>query len=283
MTTIEIHRYQGAQDGPTLTVFGAIHGNELAGTLGIRELMTKLENGDITIKRGTLVLVPVCNPKAQEQDVRYIDVNLNRLFGNPNLPENAYESDLARQLMPLIEETDYLLDIHSTHISGDPAFITADESVPAAIDFAKALGIPKICVGWEDVYSEEDYTTEAFANNQNSVGLTVECGYHKDNGVIEYARKAITNTLAFLNMADIKAEPAQAHSFYRFENTVRYQAGDQLAKNWTHLDPISKGEAIHYNAENAAVVAEKDGIILIPNDNPNPGDEYYYLGTIEAA
>ncbi|XLM23278.1 succinylglutamate desuccinylase/aspartoacylase family protein, partial [Chromobacterium piscinae] len=39
------HRYQALTDGPALIVTGAVHGNEVCGTIAIRRLMAELEQG----------------------------------------------------------------------------------------------------------------------------------------------------------------------------------------------------------------------------------------------
>ena len=63
-TGISIHQFASLQDGPKLIVLGAVHGNEVCGTLAIRRLIAEIELGSIRIKRGSLTLVPITLKKA---------------------------------------------------------------------------------------------------------------------------------------------------------------------------------------------------------------------------
>ncbi len=77
---LDIYRFDSGVDGPTLAMFGGIHGNELAGSVALNSLIVEFESGERKLAKGKLVIVPICNPRGYEQNVRYIDVNLNRLF-----------------------------------------------------------------------------------------------------------------------------------------------------------------------------------------------------------
>ena len=54
----------GAEEGPTLVLSGATHGNEIAGTGAIIELMQTLDPGQM---RGAVIAIPVANPLALDQ------------------------------------------------------------------------------------------------------------------------------------------------------------------------------------------------------------------------
>ena len=64
--------------GPRLLVTGAVHGNEVCGTLAIRRVLAELEAGTLVIRRGSVTFVPVCNPLAFQRNQRAGDRNLNR-------------------------------------------------------------------------------------------------------------------------------------------------------------------------------------------------------------
>ena len=122
---IESFCFDGKEEGVTLLVFGAVHGNEIAGKLAINKLIDEINKKNITIKSGKLILVPVCNPLANEKDVRQIDENLNRVMKFHENPK-TYEQKLANEICELIKECDVLLDLHSTHCVDDVAFAFCD-------------------------------------------------------------------------------------------------------------------------------------------------------------
>ena len=51
--------YHGLAPGQRLLVLGAVHGNEICGTQAILQLMKELEDGRLTIERGSVTFVPV--------------------------------------------------------------------------------------------------------------------------------------------------------------------------------------------------------------------------------
>lgn len=65
---LRIHQFAGLQPGPRLLVTGAVHGNEVHGTEAMAELIRQLDAGELTLRRGTLTLVPVVNALAHQLD-----------------------------------------------------------------------------------------------------------------------------------------------------------------------------------------------------------------------
>ena len=63
-SNLRAHRIAGLEPGPRLIVTGAVHGNETAGTRGIRRVLAEIDSSDIDIIRGHVTFVPVCNPLA---------------------------------------------------------------------------------------------------------------------------------------------------------------------------------------------------------------------------
>ena len=53
--TVKIVTYRALEAGPTLAVLGAIHGNERCGAEAIARLVKEIDNGAVTLKRGTMV------------------------------------------------------------------------------------------------------------------------------------------------------------------------------------------------------------------------------------
>lgn len=69
-TALRIHRYAALRPGPKLIVTGAVHGNEVAGTKGIRRVLSELDHSELELIRGTVTFVPVCNPLAYNHQRR---------------------------------------------------------------------------------------------------------------------------------------------------------------------------------------------------------------------
>ncbi|MCB1557774.1 MAG: succinylglutamate desuccinylase/aspartoacylase family protein [Alphaproteobacteria bacterium] len=279
---IEVFRFKGKADGPTLLMFGAIHGNEVAGPKVLLPLIDKLSNGEMALDCGQLIIAPICNPRAHDENKRYIDINLNRLFGAPPR-QDGYETALVGQLEALIGECDYLLDIHSTHSSGDPAFSFADRTKSKSMEFAKALGVDTIILDWEKVYPGEDFSTEAYTNRMGKVGITLEAGYHNDPEAIGVAERAMWQAIRFLGLMSGVDEVKSHPRYLKFTDRVMFEDGDRFTKSWVHMEPVAKGQGIYTRGNGETVVAEQDGVILIPFEQAQAGDDFYYFGVQEAA
>ncbi|MBB4053335.1 hypothetical protein GGR20_002992 [Devosia subaequoris] len=128
-----MHELVGEEDGPTIGISAAIHGNENTGSQAILELFNLLK--DMPIK-GRILLLPVANPSAFAVNERYatIDkVDLNRQF--PGNPRGTYSQQLAHALT---QEFFNVIDVHIDLHSGtdrptvDYVYIWNDEGLSRA-------------------------------------------------------------------------------------------------------------------------------------------------------
>ena len=71
---LDVVEFEGEMPGPRLTVLGAVHGNERCGTEAIHRVTASLRSGDLALTSGTLVMVPVTNPRANAENLRFIDI-----------------------------------------------------------------------------------------------------------------------------------------------------------------------------------------------------------------
>lgn len=80
MSLITKYEFEAPEEGIKLLILAAVHGNETAGTKACNRLMAELNSGMVTLKKGFLTIVPVCNPEAYRKDVRCVEENLNRVM-----------------------------------------------------------------------------------------------------------------------------------------------------------------------------------------------------------
>ncbi len=109
---IVMHRFRSATDGPTITVFGGVHGDELEGVLATSILLERLAG----LQRGEVRVVPRANPSAVAGCNRESIVdgeNLARTF--PGDPAGSYTERVAHVLTEeAIRGVDGLIDLHSS-------------------------------------------------------------------------------------------------------------------------------------------------------------------------
>ena len=148
--------------GPRLLVTGAVHGNEVCGTLAIRRVLAEIESGALVIRRGSVTFVPVCNPLAFQRGQRAGDRNLNRALEPKPFPADD-EDRLANWLCPLLAAHDGLLDLHSFHSGGAPFVMVGPQDNDGRLEpfahaateeaLARVLGVPRAVDGWLGTYA----------------------------------------------------------------------------------------------------------------------------------
>jgi predicted deacylase len=305
------HRITGLHGGasvPRLIVTGAVHGNETAGTRGIRRALAEIDSGDLEIIHGSVTFVPVCNPLAYNHMRRMGHRNLNRRL-QPTATPQDFEDAIANVLCPLLAEHDVLLDLHSFRSPGQPFVMRgpADNRGPlepfahaaAEAQLAAHAGPSRVVDGWMQAYADgvarrkargltpgavhEDPSygvgTTEFMRSRGGYGITLECGQHDDPEGADVAYHAIRQTLALLGLADIPlAPPARPFECLTLAEVVdRHDEGDRFVKPWTSFDPLAAGELIAVRAEGAELRAPHDGYIVFPDVSALPGHEWFYL------
>jgi predicted deacylase len=140
----------GVRDGPTLTVLGAVHGDEYEGPVAIAEILAALPVREMA---GTLLAVPVVNGPAYAAGRRTNpadDKDLARCF--PGDPEGTPSAQLAHLIaQECIAPAHALIDLHSGGVAIDGALLIGYTATPDAAGdhsrvLAYAFGAPVI---WE--------------------------------------------------------------------------------------------------------------------------------------
>lgn len=302
------HRIDGLRKGPRLIVTGAVHGNETAGTKGIRQVLSEIEHGEIEITHGSVTFVPVCNPLAYNHMRRSGDRNLNRRL-QPTATPQDFEDHIANVLCPLLAAHDVLLDLHSFRSPGQPFVLRGPANnrgdlepfvhAQAEARLAAHVGVNRVVDGWMDAYAtgvarrkargltpgatNEDpgygVGTTEYMRSQGGYAVTLECGQHEDPAGPDVARHAIRQTLALLGLADLplQAPEQPAECLTLAEVTDRHAEADHFVKPWVSFTPLAAGELIALRADGSEVRAPYAGYIVFPDVNAQPGHEWFYM------
>ncbi len=305
---LRAHRITGLAPGPRLIVTGAVHGNETAGTKGIRRVLAEIDGSDIEIVRGSVTFVPVCNPLAYNNMRRMGERNLNRRLQPTATPQDN-EDRIAGVLCKWFAEHDVLLDLHSFRSPGQPFVMHGPADNRGALEpFAHAaaeaqlaahVGPSRIVEGWMQAYADgvarrkargltpgavhEDPSygvgTTEYMRSRGGYGITLECGPHDDPAGEDVAHHAIRQTLALLGLADLPlAPPARPFECLRLAEVIdRHADGDRFVKDWTSFDPLAEDELIALRADGSEVRAPQAGCIVFPDVSALPGHEWFYL------
>ncbi len=123
-STPEIHIYssndENDENGPTVLVISGSHGNECGPSVALDEIKEMLDNGDITIKRGKLILIPTLNKCGRQLNIRFqpqelLKLNITKSDVNRNYgktPNEEGHCTLSNTVQKFIKNSDYILDFH---------------------------------------------------------------------------------------------------------------------------------------------------------------------------
>lgn len=141
--SLPVHVLHGREDGPTVWVNAAIHGDEVVGIEVIRRVMARLDPRTI---RGTVLAVPIVNVLGVMTGDRYLPDrrDLNRSF--PGSPRGSLAGRIAHLMMrEVIAKCDVGIDLHTgaDHRSNLPQ-IRCDLEDPQTRALAEAFGAPVI-------------------------------------------------------------------------------------------------------------------------------------------
>ncbi|MGJ7492333.1 succinylglutamate desuccinylase [Variovorax sp. ZT4R33] len=303
--TLRIHSFASTDPGPRLIVLGGVHGNETCGTAGIERVLAELDGGTLALRRGQLTMVPVANPLARRLMQREGERNLNRSFRPSGAPAD-YEARVTNLLCPLLDRHDVLLDLHSFQSAGEAfAMIGPRDNDGTLEPFARAteegrlalhLGTPRVVEGWLDIYAAglaqraggapaDDaalafgWGTNEYMRSRGGYGVTLECGQHQDPAAPDVAHAAIHSALRLLGLVDAPppAPPQQPALLRLVSVTDRAHEDDQFVREWATFDAVACGEPIGVRADGSVLGAERDGFIIFPNTEAQPGAEWFYF------
>jgi predicted deacylase len=293
--TVKTITYNALEPGETLAVMGAVHGNERCGADAITRLIADLDSGAAALKRGTLQLMPVANPRAYQQGVRFIERNLNRYL-YPKETKRHYEDYLDPIMCAFLDKADMLLDLHSYTSQGGP-FVFLGGAHPDEVHYARALGVRDFVYGWEEAYGggggkgndKESQGTTEYARLKGALALTLECGQHLNADAADAGYAAILRALlhfdmlepgcpAALSLKDGKVTSPDEQRCVKMKSVYYREQDAVLARPWRHFDFVAKGEPMALLSGGGILAAPEDGHVILPKTNVGVGDEWFYFG-----
>lgn len=288
---IDSKSFYADKAGPKLLVLGAVHGDETCGPQAINVIISKIEQNEIRLERGSVTFVPITNPEAYRCGVRYIDSNLNRDMVHTQTPLR-YEQKLANELISFLDQCDVLLDIHSYHAGGKP-FAVINDPAPRYLDFASCLNASWVISGWTKAYlssapkdqvrspTEHIGTTE-YVYNRGAIDVTLECGQHCDPEAPKVAYDGILRALEYLHITEKSGlPPAQPPRIADMDTVFYSDGGGNFSQSYRHLDFINAGTAVATRGDQTRIIAGKDAVIIMPRPDAPRGDEWFYLGYLQ--
>lgn len=191
--------FTASEPGPHLALFALTHGNEIAGAIVLNQMLS----AGIRPQRGRLSFVFANLDAFQAFDpenpiaTRYLEEDLNRLWGEDRLRgvRNSREMRRVRELLPLVESVDVLVDLHSMLWPSDALILASDSK--ASISLGLALGTPRLTVADPGHDAGRRLVDHArfTAPDSAAAAVLVEAGQHWEGATVtsmtQTARRAL--------------------------------------------------------------------------------------------
>ena len=208
----------GKTDGPSLTLLGAVHGDEYEGPVAIAAVLDALP---LPAMAGTLVAVPIVNLPAYEAGRRTSpedDRDLARCFpGNPHGTSSEQRAHLIATTC--IAPADALIDLHSGGVAFDGALLvgyTAMDGIAGARsrELAHAFGAPVV---WEHPPPMPPGRTGSFALDRGIPFVYTEAtgGGQADRATVACFAEGVRRVMIAMGMLPGEPPAPRHRAFWR--------------------------------------------------------------------
>ena len=202
-----ITTFSSGKPGPHVMLSAVVHGNELCGAITLNWLFQqniRPKQGKLTLGFMNITAYESFNPQLPNAS-RFVDEDFNRLWSADVLDSerDSIELQRARAVRPVIDQVDYLLDIHSMQHTNVPLMMCGP--LAKGRELASAIGMPEHIVsdvGHAAGKRMRDYA--GFGNPDSAKNaLLVECGQHWQSSSEVVAKQT---ALRFLRHYDVVAD-----------------------------------------------------------------------------
>jgi hypothetical protein len=281
-----------SRPGQHVALLALTHGNEISGAIVLDRLLRAgfaPIRGRLTFGFVNLEAFQRFDPR-QPTASRFVDEDINRVWDVDVLdgPRHSAELERAREIRPLLDTVDVLIDLHSMLWPSDPLTLCGETEKGKRM--ALGLAVPALVVadrGHAGGKRIIDYPR--FADPQTPyAGNLVEAGQHWEPPTVDIAREAVGALLHRLEMAPVCAAlppplPRARPRFARVTKVVTattanfsfmqaYRGGDVIAKRNT---------VIAVDGTTEIRTPHNDCLLVMPSLRPSRGHTAVRLGKFE--
>jgi len=277
--------------GPHVTIQALTHGNEVCGAISNDWMLRE----GFRPTRGTLTLTFANVAAYRTFDAadpytsRCVDEDFNRLWNAETLDGARQTADLARarELRPVYDATEYLLDLHSMTDPCVPLALAGQQQ--KGLELAFAIGVPQhiiIDAGHKAGRRLRDYAAFDDPGSPRNA-LLLECGQHWERSAPHVARQASLRFLRHFGMADsafleAHLDPAPLPKQRAVEIThVVTIATDafQFTRPVEGLDVIAEAHTLLARDDDVEVrTPYENSVLVMPTRRPKKGETAVRIG-----
>jgi predicted deacylase len=283
-----VHRFDSGRPGPHVLVNALTHGNEFCGMVaachlldtGVRPLV-----GTLTVSFANVAAYESFDP-ARPFESRQLVHNLNRVWSAAQLEgtEDSPELRRARELRPVLQAADHILDLHSTSQDVQPFWVYPAFERNARV--ALAIGRPAVHLLMPDGLGSGvpviQHGRHGEPHSAAGCALVAECGQHFRAATGALAVEVTLDFLAHFGL--LAPRPAQAVPQRRYQllRTVVVQTPQfAFTRPLRGFETFRAGELVATDGD-LRIEAPEDCAVLMPTLKPIPGREGVYLARVLA-
>lgn len=278
--------FDSGKPGPHVMINAITHGNEICGAIANDQLLRaqlRPVRGQLTFGFINHMAYSRFDANAPD-DSRFVDEDFNRVWVEDRLDsdEDTIELRRARELRPLFDSVDLLLDIHSMGTYSEPLMIC--NGLEKERLFTRKVDYPgHIMCGSGHIVGKRiiEYTPFNAIDN-GKVALLVECGQHWAS---KTGRIAMDTACKFLLAADIvnpdglkpflsdEARTASPAQMWDVTDGVTAQTDNfEFVEQYRGMEVIAQaGSVIAYDNTTPITTPYDNCLLMMPNYKPGAG------------
>jgi predicted deacylase len=264
----------GPAPGPHVMVLALTHGNEIAGAIALDRLLAaglRPLRGRLTFGFVNFAAFARFDPD-QPTTSRFVDEDMNRIWDAAVLDGSLRSVELARarEIRPLVESADVLLDVHSMLWPSDPLILCGPAAKGKTL--AQAVGLPDLVVtdaghaSGRRIIDHPRFTDPA----TRPVAILVEAGQHWLAGTADSVMDCIAGLLRHTGMAAdhpaLPAPPSPAGTPRLAEVTTTVTAataGFAFVRAWRGGDVVARRNTLIALDGTAEIRTAYDNCLLV--------------------
>lgn len=265
--------------GPHVMINALTHGNEVSGAIAVKGLLDfgiRPRRGKLTLAFANVAAYLRFDP-ANPDASRFVDHDFNRVWSSAildDLSRDSSELRRARELRPLIDTVDFLLDLHSMHERSAPLSVCGP--LAKGIELARQMGEPATVVsdaGHAEGKRLRDYADFGDAASERNA-LLIECGQHWEARAVDVARNCCARWLLMFDTVDpgdlperwLQPEEAMPRVVRVTDAVVADSMDFRFAAPYTGLETFGEaGTLIAWNGEREVRTPYPNCVLVMPS------------------
>ncbi|MFT4435537.1 succinylglutamate desuccinylase/aspartoacylase family protein [Caballeronia sp. 15715] len=208
-----VHTFDSGVPGPHVMINALTHGNEVCGAIVVDALLRlklRPRRGRLTLSLANVEAYASFDPSKPDA-ARFVDQDFNRVWTSKVLDDTSHTSselERAREMRPVIDTVDALLDLHSMHERSKPLIVAGP--LDKGIELSLQIGTPATVIcdeGHPEGRRMRDYEGFGDAGSPKNA-LLIECGQHWERSAVTVARDTTARFLLLSGVVESEDLPS---------------------------------------------------------------------------